>query len=64
MIANYNLGPNYDRSLKKSLKEMIVAEKLSKPKGIGLIGSFKFVEPKVEKKPKVEKLVKNYRFPK
>jgi histone H1/5 len=54
LCANYKLGVNYDRALKKALKAMMEANTLTKPKGVGLTGSFKLAKvekPKAVKKP-------------
>jgi histone H1/5 len=61
ICANYKVGVNYERSLKKALKAALEEKSLTKPKGVGLTGSFKLTKiekPKVAKKPVEKKVVK------
>ena len=61
VAANYKVEGNYERSLKKSLKAALEDKTLTKPKGVGLTGSFKLTKvekPKAVKKPLAKKVVK------
>ena len=61
IAANYKVGVNYERSLKKALKAAVEDKTLTKPKGVGLTGSFKLTKvekPKAAKKPVAKKVVK------
>jgi histone H1/5 len=63
IAANYEVGVNYERTLKKALKAGLEDKTLSKPKGIGLTGSFKLTtveksaSKKVIKKPAAKEKV-------
>ena len=61
VAANYKVEGNYERSLKKALKAALEDKTLTKPKGVGLTGSFKLTKvekPKAAKKPVAKKVVK------